>query len=120
MTQRRSHIILLPQGAAWEWYEALRDYVLRFRPTVTHSADDAVSFRGDAHTVTVVNPASWNKPGAPRQPDQEDDIIAWLKDAQQAGGARFDIDVICASEPDTPRGAPAGRGPGAGREGHRE
>ncbi|HKZ84266.1 MAG TPA: M23 family metallopeptidase [Anaerolineae bacterium] len=109
MTQRQSHIILLPQGAAWEWYEALRDYVLRFRPTVTHSADDAVSFRGDAHTVTVVNPASWNKPGAPRQPDQEDDIIAWLKDAQQAGGARFDIDVIRASEPDTLRVALAGR-----------
>jgi len=109
MTQRRSHIILLPQGADWDWYDALRDYVLRFRPTVTLSADDAVSFRGEAHTVTVVNPASWNKPGAARQPDQEDDIIAWLKAAQQAGGARFEIDVIRVAEPDALRATLAGR-----------
>jgi len=109
MSQRRSHVILLPQGAGWEWYDALRDYVLRFRPTVTHSADDAVSFRGDAHTVTVVNPASWNKPGAARRPDQEDDILAWLSNAQQAGGARFEVDVIRATEPDALRVALARR-----------
>ncbi len=109
MSQRRSHIILLPQGAGWEWYDALRDYVLRFRPTVTHSADDAVSFRGDGHTVTVINPASWNKSGAARRPDQEDDILAWLRNAQQAGSARFEVDVIRVTEPDALRIALAGR-----------
>ena len=26
-----SHIILLPQGADWEWYKAIRNYLLHFR-----------------------------------------------------------------------------------------
>ena len=49
-----SHIILLPQGAEWEWYEAIRNYMLYFRVTVTQSADDAGSFHGTSHTITVV------------------------------------------------------------------
>ncbi len=99
MTHHRSHVLLLPQGASWEWYEAIRDYLLRFRPTVTHSADDAVSFRGAACTITVIHPASWNRPGVPRQPNQEDDIIAWLNDPKNNAGAEFDIDVIRSTEP---------------------
>ena len=99
MTHHRSHVILMPQGAGWEWYDALQDYILRFRPTVTQSADDAVSFRGERHTVTVVHPASWNRPGAARRPGQEHDIVAWLKNPANTANARFDIDVIEHSEP---------------------
>jgi hypothetical protein len=49
-----SHIILLPQGAEWGWYEAIRNYMLYFRVTVTQSADGAGSFHGTGHTITVV------------------------------------------------------------------
>lgn len=99
MTHHRSHAVLLPQGAGWEWYEAMNDYVRRFRPTLTQSADDAVSFRGQAHTVTVIHPASWNPPGAHRAAGQEDDILAWLRNAQSSGQAKFDVDVVRVSEP---------------------
>ncbi|HEY4688501.1 MAG TPA: M23 family metallopeptidase [Anaerolineae bacterium] len=99
MTHHTSHVVLLPQGASWEWYEALKDYVQRFRPTLTQSADDAVSFRGQSHTVTVINPSAWNRPGVPRQSGQEDDIIAWLRNPQNTGGAKFDIDPVPASDP---------------------
>jgi hypothetical protein len=64
-----SHIILLPHGAEWEWYEAVREYVEKYRVTITQSADDAGSFHGLSHTVTVVDvPGGW--PG---------DIFAWLR-----------------------------------------
>jgi len=74
-----SHIILLPQRAGWEWYEAIRNYVLRFRVTVTQSADDAGSFHGSSHTITVVDaPGAW-----------PDDIVAWLQ--QNYPGAALDV-----------------------------
>lgn len=80
-----SHIILLPQGAGWEWYEAVRTYVEKYRVTVTQSADDAGSFHGLSHTITVVDtPGGW--PG---------DIVVWLQqnypDAQR--------DIIRVSRP---------------------
>lgn len=99
MTHHRSHVVLLPQAAGWEWYAALSDYVSRFRPTLTQSADDAVSFRGAAHTVSVIHPASWNRPDAPRTSGQEDDILVWLKDPKNTGSAQFELDVIRATEP---------------------
>ncbi|HLF24837.1 MAG TPA: M23 family metallopeptidase [Anaerolineae bacterium] len=99
MTHHRSHVVLLPQGAGWEWYQALQDYILRFRPTLTQSADDAVSFRGEQHTITVIHPTSWNQPGAARQPNQEDDILAWLKNPKNTANAKFDLDVIRVTEP---------------------
>jgi murein DD-endopeptidase MepM/ murein hydrolase activator NlpD len=99
MAHHKSHAVLLPQGASWEWYEALSDYVRRFRPTVTMSADDAVSFRGESHTITVIHPASWNRPGAARQANQDDDIIAWLKNPKNTANAKFDLDVIRESDP---------------------
>jgi murein DD-endopeptidase MepM/ murein hydrolase activator NlpD len=65
-----SHIILLPQGAEWEWYEAIRSYMLHFRVTVTQSADDAGSFHGISHTITVIDaPGAW--PG---------NIVDWLRE----------------------------------------
>jgi murein DD-endopeptidase MepM/ murein hydrolase activator NlpD len=108
MTHHRSHAVLLPQGAGWEWYEAMSDYVRRFRPTLTQSADDAVSFRGQAHTVTVIHPASWNARGAQHAAGQEDDIVAWLRNAQSAGQS-FEIDVVRVSEPAALRRALADR-----------
>ena len=90
MAGRETHVVLLPQGAGWEWYEALRDYVLRYRPTVTQSADDAVTFSGDPHIVTVIYPAAWNKPGVPRQPNQPDDIVAWLHKNSKSPGLQID------------------------------
>lgn len=75
-----SHIVLLPQGAGWEWYEAVRKYVLKYRVTVTQSADDAGSFHGLGHTITVVDiPSGW--PG---------DIIAWL----QENYPQAELDII--------------------------
>ena len=66
-----SHILLLPHGSDWRWYEAVREYVLHFRVTVAQSADDAGSFHGRNHVVTaVVYPGAWGG----------DDIIAWLQE----------------------------------------
>ena len=81
-----SHIILLPQGAGWGWYEAIRNYVLHFRVTVTQSADDAGSFHGTSHTITVIDvPGAW--PG---------DIVDWLR--QNYPDAR--LDVVSVTAPD--------------------
>lgn len=80
-----SHIILLPQGAGWEWYEAVKEYLQKFRVTVTQSADDAGSFHGLSHTITVVDmPGAW--PG---------DIVAWLEDNYPEA----ELDVIRVSNP---------------------
>jgi murein DD-endopeptidase MepM/ murein hydrolase activator NlpD len=55
-----SHIILLPQDADWTWYETLRPYLEAFRVTVTKSADDAGSFHGARHTITILqSPGAW-------------------------------------------------------------
>jgi len=109
MTHHKSHVVLLPQGASREWYDALGDYILRFRPTVTQSADDAVSFHGESHTITVIHPASWNRPDAARQPNQEDDIIVWLKNPKNTGNAKFALDVVSAMDPQTLRSVLAAR-----------
>lgn len=70
MPEHVSHIILLPQGADWGWYQAIRNYMLHFRVTVTQSADDAGSFHGASHTITVVDvPGGW--PG---------NIVDWLEE----------------------------------------
>lgn len=64
-----SHIVLLPNGAVWAWYHAVRRYLMAYRVTVTQSADDAGSFHGRNHTVTaIVYPGAWGG----------DDIQAWL------------------------------------------
>ncbi|MGH2594118.1 MAG: M23 family metallopeptidase [Anaerolineae bacterium] len=109
MSHHESHVVLLPQAAGWEWYAALSDYVSRFRPALTQSADDAVSFRGASHTVTLIHPASWNRPGVARQPNQEDDIIVWLNDPKNRANAQFEIDVIRVTEPAALRRALAER-----------
>lgn len=56
-----SHIVLIPNGSDWRWYQATREYLLTFRVTVTQSADDAGSFHGRIHTITAINyPGAWN------------------------------------------------------------
>jgi len=79
MPEYVSHIVLLPQGAEWKWYEAVCRYVEKYRVTVTQSADDAGSFHGFSHTITVADaPGAW--PG---------DIVAWLRDNYP--DARLDV-----------------------------
>ena len=56
MSDYTSHIILIPQEADWRWYETLRPYITAFKTTVTKSADDAGSFHGAQHTVTILHP----------------------------------------------------------------
>jgi len=56
MSDYTSHIILVPQEADWRWYETLRPYITAFKTTVTKSADDAGSFHGAQHTVTILHP----------------------------------------------------------------
>lgn len=56
MSDYTSHIILIPQEADWRWYETLRPYITAFKTTVTKSADDAGSFHGAQHTVTIFHP----------------------------------------------------------------
>src|SRR5512136_3002823 len=55
-----SQIVLIPQHADWRWYKTLRPYLERYRVTVTQSADDAGSFHGRDHTVTILeSPQAW-------------------------------------------------------------
>ena len=55
-----SHIVLIPNGSDWRWYQAAREYLLTFRVTVTQSADDAGSFHARNHTITAVDyPGAW-------------------------------------------------------------
>ena len=73
-----SHIVLLPNGCDWVWYEALRRYLLRYRVTVAQSADDAGSFHGRNHVVTaVIFPGAYNA-----------DLRAWFQ--QNYPNAQFD------------------------------
>jgi len=56
--KNESHRLLIPQEAGFEYFEALRNFLLRFRVTVTFSGDDAVvlSPNSSKHTVTALNP----------------------------------------------------------------
>jgi murein DD-endopeptidase MepM/ murein hydrolase activator NlpD len=73
-----SHIVLLPNGCDWTWYEALQRYLLRYRVTVSQSADDAGSFHGRNHVVTaVIFPGAYNA-----------DLRAWFQ--QNYPNAQFD------------------------------
>jgi hypothetical protein len=53
----RSHYVLFPQGASWDWYEAASNYLTHFRATLGQSHDDAGVVHGDlGHTITAINP----------------------------------------------------------------
>jgi len=54
--QYYSHFLLLPAGSAWSWYEACRDYILKFRVTWGESLDDAAQVHGPlGHVITCIN-----------------------------------------------------------------
>jgi len=54
----RSAFVLFPQGCSWDWYEASKEYFLRFRCTRGESADDAAKVHGAlGHTITCINAA---------------------------------------------------------------
>jgi len=50
--------ILLPQGAGWEYWEALKEFIEVFRPSILQSVHDAAAISPYArtHTVTAINP----------------------------------------------------------------
>jgi len=51
-------LILLPQGASWEYWEALRKFIEVYRPSILQSVHDcaAISPYARTHTVTAINP----------------------------------------------------------------
>ena len=82
-----SHIVLLPNGADWVWYQSIQRYLLHYRVTVTQSADDAGSFHGRNHTVTaIVYPGAWGG----------DDIAAYLN--TRYPNARVDLVQIATTD----------------------
>jgi murein DD-endopeptidase MepM/ murein hydrolase activator NlpD len=85
-TEYDSHIVLLPNGCDWQWYEAVQRYVLRYRVTVAQSADDAGSFHGRNHVVTaIIFPGAYNA-----------DLRAWF----QANYPNAQFDPIEITTPD--------------------
>jgi len=50
--------ILLPQDASWAYWEALKEFIGRYRPSILQSVHDAaaISPYAKAHTVTAINP----------------------------------------------------------------
>ena len=77
-----SHILLLPEDAGWDTYEAIRPYIEAYRVTVTKSADDAGSFHGSKHTATILqSPGAWPSGIVPffqqRYPHVRLDVIAY-------------------------------------------
>jgi hypothetical protein len=56
-TAYKSQYVLFPQGVDWDWYEAAKNYLIRYRVTLGQSADDAGVVRGGLdHVITVINP----------------------------------------------------------------
>jgi hypothetical protein len=52
-----SHYVLFPGGAGWNWYEASRHYLRKYRVTRGESWDDAAKVHGTlGHTITCINP----------------------------------------------------------------
>jgi len=52
-----SHYVLFPTGAGWNWYEASRHYLRKYRVTRGESWDDAAKVHGTlGHTITCINP----------------------------------------------------------------
>jgi len=80
--QYRSHFVLFPQGASWDWYDASKEYLMTYRCTRGDSADDAAKVHGAlGHTITCINAAPAT--------------IAYLKQVNPAAT----LDLITASSP---------------------
>lgn len=84
----RQHVILLPAEDYWEWVEAVRDYAVTYRISVTPSPQNAVDFHPPDQVITVVD-AGGSYPG-------HDDIASWLSEQEPAA----EIDLLAVSDPD--------------------
>ena len=53
-----SHYVLFPAGCGWNWYQASRHYLQKYRVTRGESPDDATKVHGTlGHTITCIDPA---------------------------------------------------------------
>jgi hypothetical protein len=53
-------ILLIPQERYWEWVQAVREYAIHYRVTITPNRQSAGRFYGDDHVVTVIDfPGAW-------------------------------------------------------------
>jgi len=53
----RSHYVLFPPGAGWNWYQASQHYLQKYRVTRGESLDDAAKAHGTlGHVITCINP----------------------------------------------------------------
>ena len=52
-----SHFVLFAPGVGWNWYNASRHYLQKYRVTRGESLEDAAKVHGTlGHTVTCINP----------------------------------------------------------------
>jgi len=53
-----SALILLPQAASWAYWESLKEFIEKYRPSILQSVHDcaAISPYAKTHTVTAINP----------------------------------------------------------------
>jgi len=57
VTDYHSHYVLFPARAGWNWFEAARHYLRKYRVTRGESAEDAAKVHGTlGHTITCINP----------------------------------------------------------------
>ncbi len=62
-------VLLIPQERYWEWVQAVREYAIYFKTTITPNRQSAGRFYGDDHVVTVIDfPGAW-----------PDDIVPWFQ-----------------------------------------
>lgn len=84
----RQHIILLPAEGYWDWVEAVREYAVTYRITVTPSPQNAVDFHPPDQTITVIDSGG-------SYPDYGD-IASWLSTEEPAA----EIDLLSVEDPD--------------------
>ena len=82
-------VILIPQEQYWEWVQAVRDYAVYYRVTITPNRHSAGRFYGDDHTVTIIDFAgAW-----------PDDVVGWFRQSYPA----VQLDLIQVQTPDALR-----------------
>ena len=76
------HVILLPRDDYWGWVDAIRDYAIRFRVSVTPLPENAVRFHRPEQVISVVNlPGGYPEYG---------DVLKWF----EAQAPEISLDVF--------------------------
>jgi hypothetical protein len=86
------HIILLPYEDYWAWVDAVREYAVHFRASVTPRPQNAANFHYPDQVITVID--------SPGMHASLGYIVDWLE--HEAPGVP--LDVIAADTPDEARG----------------